>query len=341
MQYSSSNLPRNTCLWKMVTETFRLSSSKVTYPRGTSYGTNLQNSKKNLTRIYIPDEGKILVNVDQSGAEALVVAYEADDGNFRRLFQNGIKSHVFVALHVFADVWQRMHPDAKVSELLAASPKGLREHPDFEKVEESIKASDNNPPSSRYYHIAKMACHALNYGMKPRTFQQNTLEKSEGEIVLTFQEATRIYDIYHDLFPEIKKWHARVIDELRKTRTLRNLFGFPRKFTHRWSDDLIRQSLAFTPQSTVGTITNLVYVQMQQHIEDAGLDWDMLNNKHDSVLVQCPIDDSVKVKEKVQEYMNIDLISTTGEAFQMQSGAERGFNWYPAGENNPRGMEGF
>lgn len=333
-----TELPRNTCSWKLAgTETFRLSSAKLNIGLD-SYGTNMQNPKKSLTRIYIADEGKALINVDQSGAEALVVAHEAEQGNFRELFKQGIKSHVFVALHVFAKVWEAKHPDAEVPKLLTLSPKDLKEHPSFKTVEKSIKESDNNPPAQRYYHIAKMACHALNYGMKPKTFQSNTLQKSEGEVALSFKEAERIYYVYHDLFPEIKKWHARVIHELKTKRCLRNLFNHPRFFTRRWSDDLVRQALAFTPQSTVGTITNITYVKMQDYIESEHLPWDMLNNKHDSVLLQVPVNDVERSAKKVQEIMNMDLISTTGVAFKMASGAEWGYNWYPKGINNPDGM---
>jgi len=339
MNLAEGQLPRNTCSWKLAgTETFRLASSMLSIGQD-NYGTNLQNVKKSLTKIYIPDEGKVLVNVDQSGAEALVVAHETEHGNFRELFKNGIKSHVYVALHVFADIWEQMHPDAEVPKLLTLSPTNLRKNEGFGLVEKSIKQSDNNPPAQRYYHIAKMACHALNYGMKPRTFQTNTLQKSEGEIALTFKEAERIYYVYHELFPEIKRWHARVIAELQSGRVLRNLFNYPRKFTQRWSDDLVRQALAYTPQSTVGTITNLVYVQMQDYIERESRDWDMLNNKHDSVLAQVPIGEQLEAATQIQEFMDMDLVSATGVAFKMASGAEWGFNWYPFNEEtNPEGM---
>lgn len=340
--------PRATCQWKVAgTETFRLGSQAIAFnfrkgSQGDKRGTNLQNQTKATSQIIIADPGKTLVNVDQSGAEALVVAYEVEDGAFRALFKAGIKSHIFVALHVFASVWQEKFPTANLDELLSLGPVALSEHPAFPPIKKAIADSDFNPPSQRYYHIAKMACHALNYGMMHGTFQQNVLDKSEGQIVLTENEAKRIYNVYHGLFPEIKKWHGDIRREVSTKRELRNLFGYPRKFTHAWSDELLRQALSFKPQSTVGTITNIVFTKLQTYIEDHGLKWDVLNNKHDSVLAQCPDKELKQCVDTIQSFMNMPLLSTTGNSFRMKSGAEFGKRWTPHKKDKQEdGMKGW
>src|ERR1017187_6230228 len=95
---------RNSTTYKIAgTTTFRLSSSKILG----KCGANLQNVEKSMRQMYIPDKGKIFVQVDQSGAEALIVSYLCEKGNFRELFLNNVKPHVFVALHVFAAIWQQ------------------------------------------------------------------------------------------------------------------------------------------------------------------------------------------------------------------------------------------
>src|SRR3977135_515890 len=97
-------MPRNSCIWKLAgTDTFRLASSCImmNFMTKEERGTNLQNIPHGMRKIYIPDEGKILVQVDQSGAEALIVAYLCEPGLFRDLFLNGIKPHTYVAMHVF------------------------------------------------------------------------------------------------------------------------------------------------------------------------------------------------------------------------------------------------
>ena len=79
------NLPRVSTYYNVSgTKTFRLASKAIFG----IYGTNLQNWEKSLRKLIIPDDGYKFVQVDQSGAEALVVAYLCKHGNFRDLFLN-------------------------------------------------------------------------------------------------------------------------------------------------------------------------------------------------------------------------------------------------------------
>src|SRR5690242_10436940 len=95
---------RNTTQYKIAgTKTFRLSSSKALR----RWGGNLQNIEKSMREIYEPDPGKIFVQVDQSGAEALITAYCCEDGQYRELFKNGIKPHSYLGMHLFKDVWPK------------------------------------------------------------------------------------------------------------------------------------------------------------------------------------------------------------------------------------------
>ena len=109
-------------------------------------GGNLQNIEKSMREIYIPSgftpalrdkcsyymassdlsifteeelaKLKIFVQTDQSGAEALAVAYLCKNGDFRQLFIHGVKPHVYVALHVFKDVWKKkMRESAMVGDI--------------------------------------------------------------------------------------------------------------------------------------------------------------------------------------------------------------------------------
>ena len=162
------------------TTTFRLASKRLLG----RWGTNVQNFPKDLRKLFLPDDDKVFVQVDQSGAEALVVSYLCTEGNFRSLFLHGIKSHVYVALRLFAEVWSTelgysvdefcTSPIAKVS--------GLRGWGELDRL---IKSSDNWSADKRYYFIAKMVCHASNYGMKPPTFRVNLLQKSEGKVSIS------------------------------------------------------------------------------------------------------------------------------------------------------------
>lgn len=114
------------------TETGRLSSRETVF--GT--GTNLQNIPKGpIRRIFIPDEGKVFLNVDLSQAEARVVAWLANDQRLSRVFDNGGDIHRRNAANIFGK------PEGDVT--------------DAER------------------ELAKRVVHASNYGMGPVTFSRN------------------------------------------------------------------------------------------------------------------------------------------------------------------------
>lgn len=91
-------------------ETYRLSSSKN--PFGS--GGNLQNIPKgqeeedgddfklpNLRRMFIPDEGMLLFDADLAGADAQVVAWEANDEDLKAKFRSGEKIHALNAKDMY------------------------------------------------------------------------------------------------------------------------------------------------------------------------------------------------------------------------------------------------
>lgn len=367
-------LPRNSCLYSVPgTQTFRLGSKMITVritspPRDGKRGSNMQNWERTVRKIFISDGWntqdaeeveklkdyqlrrdlsifteeqlsriKILVSVDQSGAEALIVAYLTKHGNFRDLFLNGIKSHVYVALHVFADVWKRemenSGSDIKCDiDLLCSLPiNEITNYPFWKQVDKLIKSSDKWPNERRYYYIAKQICHSSNYGIQAGMFQLNTLEKSKGRIVLSLKECERYLSLYHSLFREIHEWHRDVERQLRETKILYNLFGYPRYFwfpTRDPSDTLLKEAYAFPAQSTVGTITNKAFTRLQGRIETMELDWDLLANTHDSYMAQVPIGQEEIASGIMQGYINQELVAPSdGSRFNMKSEAKIGFNW--------------
>jgi DNA polymerase I-like protein with 3'-5' exonuclease and polymerase domains len=146
---------------------------------------------------------------------------------------------------------------------------------------------------------------------------------------------------YHDNFPEIRKWNAEVIATVKATGFLRNLFGYPREFTGNLEDESsYKEWLAFIPQSTVGCITNKAQIEMQRWIESQKLDWDILNNKHDSFLCQSPTLEIETLARKMKELIEIELVSSRGDKFRMKSEAGVGKNWGKYNElTNPEGLK--
>ena len=55
--------------------------------------------------------------------------------------------------------------------------------------------------------------------------------------------------------------------------------------------------------------------------------WDLLNNKHDSMMVQCPEKEVEECLKLTKELMEIELTSNRGVKFRMGSEAMVGKNW--------------
>ena len=307
------------------TTTYRLASAKLLG----RWGDNIQNFDKKLRKIVVPDTGKCFVQVDQSGAEALVVAYLCRRARFRQMFEVGIKSHVYVALHLFIEAWEA-HLGKKLSDLLNLPLDQLKAHSDWPELARAIADSDDWPGEKRYYALAKMVCHAANYGMKAPTFRMNVLQKSEGAVALDSKQAFAFLAGYHSLFPELIAWHNDTIQTVLTTRTLHNLQGYPRTFTGHLDVSQQKEWFAFVPQSTVGTITNKTFTKVYATILNFPefRDVDILENTHDSVLVQCPREQAQAVGRMVVAHMAQTLTTPRGESFTMKSEASVGENWY-------------
>lgn len=322
-------LPRGTCQWNLSgTTTYRLSSSKWF-----GMGSNLQNPSPNVADIYEAPPGYRIIQRDQAGAEAKIVAYECEMGNLRQLFISGIKPHVYIAMHRFAPYWATTL-ELDIDLYLKSPIKDLPSLPDWKRLSTAIKNHD------KYYFLGKKICHASNYGMEANTFKTSVLEETDGQLVLSTKEANELLDSYHFIFPEVRRWHEVIKAHLRATRTLRNLFGYPRYFSKAWSDKFVKEAISFVPQSTVGTITNLAVIETQEYIEQNNRDWHIFNNKHDSYAMLVPESEYKDGLAIMRTHIERDLTSSTGVSYKMGSEGQVGVNWgkhHP--EKNPFGMQ--
>lgn len=305
-----SSLTRLTCAYNLGrTTTMRLGSRKLLR----RWGSNCQNLTEELRKIVIPDNGKVLVQADQSGAEALIVAYLCRDGQYRDIFTYGINPHCFLALHLFHEQFSAElgYPLKGYTQLPARDLVKESKWPEIAKV---IKASDGWP--IRYYFVAKQGNHSLNYSVGARMFRINTLLKSEGTVALSMEDAEKVVRTRSLLFPEIHSWHNEVVMEIRKTGLIRNLFQHPRVITGFIDESVYKEYYAFVPQSTVGQISNYAILELHE-LNIEGLD--VLVNTHDGCLVQCPKEQKEVAGRILQKHFNRKLTSPRGETFYMKS----------------------
>lgn len=171
--------------------------------------------------LFIPDPGCTICDVDLSGADAQVVAWEAEDDNLKAAFRRGLKIHSHNAITVEPDL-------------------GPYEH--FEKV----RKDGTSPRVTQAYADIKRAAHGTNYGARPRTISIT--------LGWSVRKAERFQEVWFREHPGILTWHRKVERDLIETRRVRNSFGYHRIYFDR-PDNCFTQALAWIPQSTVAIVT--------------------------------------------------------------------------------------
>lgn len=328
--------------------TFRRASRKVLAKKDkkatfANWGTNLQNWEKKMRRIIEADKGYVLVNRDQSGADAKIVAYLCKHGPYRELFINNIKPHQYLALHLFPDVWKARYNKEKVEIALATSIPNLSKLEFWKELAKLIKSSDDWEAKHRYYYFGKKIAHASSYGMFGAKLAMVVLEETQAEVVLDKREADSWIVKCHGFFPEIQgSFQFRVAQAAKSKQQLRNLFGFPLNITSLVRDGDMNDLYAWIPQSTVACLNAHAYIKMQNYIEDNDRDWHILADTHDSLTLEAPEDQAEECAKVLKDcYETYEFTSPVdGVKFTMKTEAQCGYNWAPYDEvKNPQGLK--
>lgn len=326
--------------------TFRLGSRKVLSSlRDTPYnnfGGNRANLEKSMRRLWLADDGYNIVHRDQSGAEALIVAYLCRSGKYRSLFEYSVKPHTYIALLLFPEVWKaRVENKDWIDYCIASSIKDLSRFEHWPKIAKLIKSSDDWESKERYYFMGKGTVHMSSYAGGAKKLQTKLLEDSSGAVIVSFREAERFQQTFHRLFPEIHEWHGRLYEIARITKQLRNLFDHPLNITWQFKSDDMRDLISWIPQSTVGELTNLAYADMQEHIEENGKNWHMLFNMHDSLDCEAPEMQTEECADIMRQCLEKEFTSPfDGTKFRMKSECMIGKNLGPFDKvKNPLGLK--
>lgn len=278
---------------------------------------NSQNIGKDSLTCFVSRPGYSFVQADQSGAEALIVAYLSKPGRYRELFINGIKPHTYIAMHLF----HQQYNWGVTEDMLSMSISELAHLPNWKSIDSLIKKSGHP------YDIGKRTAHARSYRMAWRTFLMSNLKQSKGTLVLSVKEAKAFLELFDKLFPEVINWQLEIEAIIKSTKTLHNLFGFPRTFYRKPTDSYVREAISWIPQSTVGCLTHKAYIETDDYITEHRRDWTLLNNKHDSYLMEVPDAEILEAGKFMQRCLKHTFTGRDGVQFTMNSEVQAGKDW--------------
>lgn len=309
----------------------RLSSSKTVF----NTGMNFQNLPAEFKKFLVADDGYMLLEVDKRQAEWVVVAYNSNDPNMIKAIQEGKDVHAYTASLMFG---VNMDDIAYENDLVGHNTSAEYIH--------NLRYQDDRlnkiytpqwPKSMSLRQCGKKSNHGLNYDEGFRNFALlNQIEE---------KEARRIIDLYHEIYPGIRKSYDVTKRQLQRDRTLTNCFGRKVRFMGNWDIDLWKSSYSFIPQSTVVDSLNrgmvLIY---NDHLITKTWNVDILAQVHDSILMQVPLE-VVKNRtvfeallNKINEYTSPTL-SYNGNDFKIATDSKIGFNW--GGKHKVNNVEGM
>lgn len=134
-----------------------------------------------------------MFEADLRGADAQVVAWEAEDEDLKAAFRAGVDIHA----HNAEAMWGS----------------------EFTKLQEGTHARDHKRQECKH------TVHGVDYGCTPRT---TAIQRG-----WTVHESDRFHKRWFSLHPGIPRWHDRVRKDLTTTRSITNKFGFRRVFFDR------------------------------------------------------------------------------------------------------------
>lgn len=181
----------------------------------------------NIRKMFVPDPGHTMFDCDLAGADAQVVAYEAEDEDLIRAFAAGLDVHSKNA----EDMWG----------------------PSFTR----LAGDKSNGPKSKKRKECKQAVHLTNYGGSPRA--------AAYVLGWTVREAESFQRRWFSLHPRIKtNFHGRVDASLRASRMVTNRFGYRRVYFDR-IESCFTEALAWVPQSTVAEVSFRGALALEEH----------------------------------------------------------------------------
>lgn len=232
----------------------------------------------NCKEMFIPDEGYTFWNADYSGADAMIVGWDAGCAWLKEFFTKPpvtsygepFKLYQYVASH-------------------------------YHQRELDIRAKDGKalvPEDTKIYKIFKQWCHGSHYGMKE--------EKAALQSGIPVKESKKLRNWYFGptMCHEVLKWHDRIEKEINTRGYVENAFGARGWFLNYDSSTRLNQAIAWIPQSSIGVLTNTGLVNIDQQEDPENVQ--VLMQIHDALAGQH-LSTDLSAPERIRKHMTITI----------------------------------
>jgi DNA polymerase-1 len=254
------------------TETGRLSSRETLF----GDGWNSQNAPQWFRRFVKPPPGFVLVEADLKFAEALLLAWLANDVETIKAVLSG------------ADIY-RWHG----SRMLGKPP-------------EEITKEERD--------MIKPVVLGCGYGLGPNHMHELMAYKEkllpDGRIIdvptgITPAKTKQLRDLFFSSCPAIGVYQGSVRTEIRKTRVISTAFDRHRLFLGRMGNELFRKGYAQRPQSMCVDYMNRAMVRVEMRLPEPA---ELVLQIHDAMLVMCPIEMQEEVVKIMVEELAVAVV---------------------------------
>jgi uracil-DNA glycosylase family 4 len=263
------------------------SSASIILPYGSG---NLQNIPSEARRMYRAESGWKIVQADYSQAEAVVVAHLTGDQKLIKMFYDSF-----------------------------GLSKTEKKPYDIHKMTIAIMlGKDISEVTPEQRTAGKTIRHATSYSAGPQVLA--------NRLGIKMGEAKQLMELYHRANPNLRMWYQQIQEELKRSRTLTNLFGRKHRFLDRWGDSLFRSAYSYIPQSTVGDLLNTALLRIYNEIHSLHFDLRILLQLHDAVYVMTEEANVLETIKYLRKCMLIPL-KCNNQEFMIDIDFKSGDSW--------------
>ena len=217
-----------------------------------------------IRRMFIPAEGSVLVDADYSQIELRLLAHISNDKAMIDAFLSGEDFHAVTASNVFG------------------------------------------VPLEEVTHEMRSRAKAVNFGI---VYGISAFSLSQ-DIGVTAREAQAYMDAYFSQFPDVKKYMNGSIEKAERDGYVSTLYGRRREIPElKNSKYAVREfgkrvALNMPIQGTAADIMKMAMLDVFKALKENGLRAKLVLQVHDELIVECPEEETVQVREILEECMS-------------------------------------